>query len=156
GLAVLGIIAFPDDCHLVAALLKMSVDAIVGDIGDAVLVPFDRHILWIVGGVLDLARRLEPVDALGFLGPESIGVLDRALVHGAVVVFLDKGAAEPIGRNVIQLVRHRLVLLLAHGCFRSAVLLDQTIIMRRGLDKRQEHGTSYFRCVWAMDSSPNA
>src|SRR5262249_54312223 len=135
---------------------EMPVDAIVGDVGDAVLVPFDRYMLWIVGGVLDLARWLVPVDALGLIGPEPIRVLDRALIHGAVVAVLDVGAAKPIGRNVIQLVRHRFVLLLAHGCCVGAVVFDQGFIMRRGLDKRQERGTSYFRCVWAMDSSPNA
>jgi hypothetical protein len=40
-LVVVGIVAFPDDGSLVAALLKMPVDAIDRDIGDTVLVPFD-------------------------------------------------------------------------------------------------------------------
>ena len=62
-LVVIGIVAFPDDGHLVAALLQMPVDAIVGDVEDAVLVPLDRDIGIFVGRVLDLRGRLEPVDA---------------------------------------------------------------------------------------------
>jgi hypothetical protein len=41
------------------------------------------------------------------------------------------------------------------SCWRTAafaVVFHQAFIMRRRLDKRQDHGTSYFRCV----SSPNA
>ena len=77
-LVVLGIVAFPDDRDLVGARRQMAVDAVVGDVGDAVLEPFDRDVLRTVGGVLDLGRRAVPVDALGRLGPEPVRVLDRA------------------------------------------------------------------------------
>jgi hypothetical protein len=68
-LVVVGVVAFPDDGGLVAALLQVPVDAIVGDVGDAVLEPLDRDLALEVG-VLDLGVGLEPVDALAVLGPE--------------------------------------------------------------------------------------
>ena len=40
-----GIVAFPDDRRLVRALRQMPIDAIVSDVGDAVLEPFDRDIV---------------------------------------------------------------------------------------------------------------
>ncbi len=39
-----GIVAFPNDRDLVAALVQVPVDAVVGDVGDAVLEPLDRDI----------------------------------------------------------------------------------------------------------------
>ncbi len=40
-----GIVAFPDDRRLVRALGQMPIDAIVSDVGDAVLEPFDRDVV---------------------------------------------------------------------------------------------------------------
>ena len=40
-----GIVAFPDDGRLVGALGQMPIDAIVGDVGDSVLEPFDRDVV---------------------------------------------------------------------------------------------------------------
>ncbi len=121
---VLRIIALPDDGDLVAALRHMAVDAIVGDVGDAVLEPFDRDVMRIEGGVLDLGEWLEPIDALGLLAPESVRILDRALVHGGVLFRIDEGALFPIGRNVIDLVTHLPLL--------GALRVSSTIIMRPG------------------------
>src|SRR6266545_1331114 len=88
----------------------MPVDAIVRDVGDAVLVPFDRHAMQVERGVLDLAVRLEPIDALADLAPEPVGVLDRARVHLAIFRLVDEGAALPVGRDLVKLVRHDLLL----------------------------------------------
>src|SRR5262249_29177256 len=104
---VLRIVALPQDGRLVTALGKMAVDAVVADVQRAVLEPFDRHVAGIVGGVLDLAERLDPVDALGLLAPETVRILDRACVHFLVLGFIHVGAFPPIGRNVIDLVGHR-------------------------------------------------
>src|SRR5262249_4504931 len=104
---VLRIVALPQDGRLVAALGKMAVDAVVADVQRAVLEPFDRHVAGVVGGVLDLAERLDPVEALGLLTPETVRILDRAHVHFLVLGFVHVGAFPPIGRNVIDLVRHR-------------------------------------------------
>src|SRR5205807_2268461 len=88
------------------ALAKMAVDAIVRDVGLPVLEPLDRDVAGAEIRVLDLARRLEPVQALGLLRPEAIRVLDRAGVHVAVFGGVDMRAASPLGRNLIDLVGH--------------------------------------------------
>ena len=41
---VIGIVALPDDRRLVAPLLQVPVDAVVGDVEHAVLEPFDRDL----------------------------------------------------------------------------------------------------------------
>jgi hypothetical protein len=105
-LVFLGIVAFPDDRHLVAALGEMPVDAVVGDVGDAVLEPFDRDVVRIVRAVLDLRRRLVPVEALGLLGPEAVRILDRTVVHLLVLRLVGMGARRPLRRHVVDLVRH--------------------------------------------------
>src|SRR5262245_29468372 len=104
---VLRIVALPQDGRLVTALGKMAVDAVVADVQCAVLEPFDRHVAGVIGGVLDLAEGLDPVEALGLLTPETVRILDRARVHFLVLGFVHVGAFPPIGRNVIDLVRHR-------------------------------------------------
>ena len=93
-----GVVALPDDRGLVAALVQMAVDAVGGDVEHAVLEPFDRDVAGREGGVLDLGEGLDPVDALGLLGPESVGVADRARIHVAVFGLVDKGALGPFGR----------------------------------------------------------
>ncbi len=72
---IVGIVALPDDGRLVAALLEMAVYAVEGDVGAAVLEPFDRHVAG-EGGVLDLGVRLEPVDPLAVPAPEPVGIAD--------------------------------------------------------------------------------
>ena len=52
------IVAFPDDRGLVAALVQMPVDAVLGDIEDAILEPFDRDVAGREAGVLDLGEGL--------------------------------------------------------------------------------------------------
>src|SRR5262245_62139591 len=85
----------------------MAVDAVVADVQRAILEPFDRNVLGVVGGVLDLAEGLYPVDALGLLGPEAVRILDRARVKILVLGFVYVGAFAPVGGHVIKLFRHR-------------------------------------------------
>ena len=93
-LVVVGVVAFPDDGDLVAALLQMPVDAVVGDIGQAVLEPFDRHLAF-ERGVLDLGVRLEPVDTLAVLAPELVGALDAFRIPFEVGLIVDERALLP-------------------------------------------------------------
>src|SRR6202043_1929742 len=102
-----GIVALPDDRSLVAALVEMPVDAIPGDVEDAVLEPFDRNMAGREGGVLDLGERLDPADAPGLFAPEALGVVDRARIHFAVFGFIDEGALGPFRRHVVNLLGHR-------------------------------------------------
>jgi len=65
------IVAFPDDGGLVAAAREMPVDAIPGDVEDAVLEPFDRNIAGRERRVLDRGEGLDPADAFCLFGPEN-------------------------------------------------------------------------------------
>ncbi len=51
--------------------LQMTVDAVVGDVGQTILEPFDRH-LALKRGVFDLGIGLEPVDTFAVLAPELL------------------------------------------------------------------------------------
>src|SRR5829696_2741708 len=101
-----GIVALPDDRGLVAALVEMAVDAVPCGVQDAILEPFDRDVAGGEGDVLDLVEGFHPVDALGLLGPEAIGVRDRTGIHFAVFGVVDIGAFGPIGGYVVNLVGH--------------------------------------------------
>jgi hypothetical protein len=64
---------------LVAAHGEVPVDAVGTHIERAVLEPFDRDIARETR-ILDLGEWLDPVDPLGLLAPEAVGVFDRQLV----------------------------------------------------------------------------
>ena len=98
------IVAFPDDRGLFRALRKVAVDAVIGGVQRAVLEPLDGDFAGLVGGVLHLGEGPHPVDALGLLAPELVGIGDRGLVHLLVLGVVDKGAALPLSRNVVNLV----------------------------------------------------
>src|SRR3569833_1933556 len=80
------------------ATRETSVDAVEAGVQRAVLEPLDRDVVRIVGGVLHLGEGLDPVDALGVLGPEAVRVLDRARVHLLVIADYAKAAIIPYGR----------------------------------------------------------
>jgi hypothetical protein len=84
----------------------MAVDAVPGRVQDAILEPFDRDVAGGEGDVLDLVEGLHPVEALGLLGPEAIGIIDRAGVHLSVLGVVDKGALGPIGGYVVNFLGH--------------------------------------------------
>src|SRR5258708_20629344 len=84
----------------------MAVDAVPRDIEDAVLEPFDRNVSRRERRVLDLGERLHPADALGLLGPESVGIPDRPRVHLLVLGLIGPGALGPFHRHVVNLLRH--------------------------------------------------
>src|SRR5271154_2396184 len=98
-----GIIAFPDDRSLIAALVKVPIDAVQRDVGDAILEPLDRYRARAKGGVLYLGERLNPVDAAAcFVAPKSIRVFHRSLVHFLIFGRVDKGTVRPIPANGIN------------------------------------------------------
>jgi hypothetical protein len=101
-LVVVGIVAFPDDRRLVAALLQMPVDAVVGDVRLAVLEPLDRDLAG-EGRVLDLGVGLEPVDPLAVLAPELLGVLDRVAIPLFVGFPVDQRILLPGWLNAVNL-----------------------------------------------------
>src|SRR6202011_5196675 len=66
----------------------MAVDAVVGGVQRAVLVPADRHVA-AERGVADLAVRLDPIDAPALLAPEPVGVGEGTLVEAEIVGLVD-------------------------------------------------------------------
>ena len=84
----------------------MPVDAIPGDIEDAVLEPFDRNVAGSERRVFDLGEGLHPVDALGLFGPETIGVAGRARIHLAIFGLIDPCALGPFRRHIVNLLGH--------------------------------------------------
>ncbi|CCE09981.1 hypothetical protein BRAS3843_3500009 [Bradyrhizobium sp. STM 3843] len=104
--ALRGIVALPDDRGLVAASGEMPVDAVVGGVQNAILEPFDGDVAGRERAILDLVRRLVPVDAPGLLGPEPVRIGDRAGVHLAVFRLIDEGAFRPLSRHVVDLLGH--------------------------------------------------
>ena len=106
-LGVFRIVAFPDDCGLVAARVEMPVETIVGCVQDTVFEPFDMDVAAEID-VLDLGRILEPGNAFRLLGPEPLGVLDRLLVHVEVGVVVGPGLFGPVLRDRIDVFLHSL------------------------------------------------
>ena len=103
-------VAFPEDRDLVAARGEMPIDAVGGDVQNPVLVPFDRDVGVGKAGVLDLGRRLDPVEPLGLFGPEPVRIADRARVH-LVVLRLggQRARSGRLARRKHQIVAHRLL-----------------------------------------------
>ena len=136
----IGIVALPDDRGLVAALVEMAVDAVPGDVQDAVLEPFDRDIAGGEGDVLDLVERLDPADPLALFGPEGIGVGDRARIHLAILGVVDEGALRPVRRHVVNLLGHLPLHSIASPTRKrpQAVLIVTMIMRRRGCPDKAE------------------
>ena len=94
----LGIIRFPDDCGLAAARGDVAVNAIRRNVKGAILEPLDRNAPQGEVGILDLGRRVDPVDPLPLAGPECIRVGDRGLVHRLVHRAIDMRLGDEIRR----------------------------------------------------------
>ena len=107
---VIGIVALPDDRRLVAALLQVPVDAIVGNVELPVLEPFDRDLAG-ERGVLDLLVGLEPVDALAVLAPELVRVPDAVGVPFEVSLVVDQRVLLPSRLDAMNVdLRHAIPL----------------------------------------------
>ena len=119
-----------------AARVQMAVDAIVGDVGRAVLEPFDEDVRLGEGGILDLAEMLGPVNAFGRFGPKCVGIGERPLVHLLVSGVVDEGALGPFGGHFVTLVRHFVILHADDGRLQAF----PSPIMRRRPDERQGRG----------------
>lgn len=100
--AFAGIVAFPDDRHLVAALFEVAVKAVLRDVEGAVGEPLDVDVVVVEGGLLDRSERLDPIETLGLLAPETIGVDHRLLVHRLVGRFIRQGGSRYFGTNRVK------------------------------------------------------
>src|SRR5437899_10143462 len=120
----------------------MAVDAVPRDIEDAVLEPFDRNVPGREGCVLDLGERLHPADALGLLGPEPVGILDRARIHLLVLGLIGPGALGPFRRHIINFLGHLTPSTHApakSGHSKPSSLLQRLCVGPASADKRNEY-----------------
>ncbi|MGY3369713.1 hypothetical protein ACVWZL_006838 [Bradyrhizobium sp. GM2.4] len=97
-----GIVALPDDRDLTGTPGKMPVDAVHRHIRGAVLEPLDRDLAGRKGGILHLRERLDPVDPLAMLRPESIQRRHRRSIHAAVFRSVSMSPPCPAGRHVMD------------------------------------------------------
>ncbi len=101
------IVAFPDDRRLVAAGFEMTVEAVHRDIGDAILIPFDRDPARTEGRVLHLGEGLDPIDARAPLfAPKAVGIIDRMGIELGIFCRVDIGSFRPLGTDGIDFIRH--------------------------------------------------
>ncbi len=105
------IIAFPDDGGPLTMSFQVTVDAVVGNIGQAVFKPLDGD-LTLEGGILDLCVGLEPVNALAMLAPELVRVFNAFLVPFQVLVLVDQRARLHCLLHRIDFFRHAFLLML--------------------------------------------
>ncbi|MCY1231738.1 hypothetical protein D9M72_441980 [compost metagenome] len=103
------VVPLEDNRSPIAVGLKMAVNAIIGDVREAVLEPFNRD----VSGerrVLDLCVGFEPVNPLSVLAPELIRIADAFFVPPFVLGFIDKRAVTHRLLHRINLLGHELLL----------------------------------------------
>ena len=107
--AVARIIALPDEGGLVAAGFEVAVDAVGGDVEDAVRIPAHVKVSGFPGDVFHNGVGCHPVEALALLTPEGGGVCDRGGVHLPVFLRGEVGLARKRFGNGIGFRR------IAHG-----------------------------------------
>ena len=79
--AVAGLVALEDDRDLVAALAKVAVEAVGGEVERAVGEPFDVEVGLVERPVAGHGRRLDPVEPPRLLEPEGVHVVRRRLAQ---------------------------------------------------------------------------
>src|SRR5690606_24591542 len=64
--------------------------------------PLDIDMVVVEGGLLDLGERLDPVDALGLLAPETVRIDNRLLIHRLVGGFVGQRIGGHLGADRIE------------------------------------------------------
>ena len=101
-LVFFGIVAFPENGHLVAAGFEVAVEAVIGHIQLAAREPADEQMIGIEAVIRDPVPLPAPGDEpFGLFGPEARRVLDRLLIQGGVALSADMGLGGNLGGNVI-------------------------------------------------------
>ncbi len=115
-LALAGVVAFPDDGGLIAALGEMAVEAVGGEVQGAIFIPFDGNITRRERGVLHAGIGAYPVKDLALLAPKCIRVGYGLLVLRLVLFRVNQATFRDISGN-------RVFVYLAHGFFFSFELV---------------------------------
>ncbi len=100
------IVAFENDRGLITAFCQMTIKAVGRNVQRTVFIPFDIKVLGVKADILDLGKRLDPVDAFAMFAPEAFGVFDRLLVHGVVFCLVDQRALRDVVGYGINVRRH--------------------------------------------------
>ncbi len=108
--ALAGVVAFPDDSGLVAALVQMAVETVGREVQGAIFIPFDGDVSRRERGIFHLCVRFDPIEDFTLLAPEGIGVADGLLVVHLVLLRIH----QAMFRN---LCGNRVFMYLAHGFF---------------------------------------
>ncbi|MNS56602.1 hypothetical protein D3C72_894640 [compost metagenome] len=99
--ALRGVVAFPDNGGLIAALGQMAVQTVRCKVQRAVFIPFDGDVAWRKRGVFHLLIRRDPVKNFALLTPEGIRVRDRLLVLFLVLLRIYQAMVRNICGNVV-------------------------------------------------------
>ncbi len=97
-----GVIALPDDRHLIAPLVQVAIQAVGRDVQRAVGEPLDVHVVIVEGGAFDLGERFDPVQPRGLLAPEAVGIDDRLLIQRLVGGFVGQRMGGRLGPYGIE------------------------------------------------------
>ncbi|CCJ90048.1 hypothetical protein BN132_1976 [Cronobacter turicensis 564] len=116
-----GVVAFPDDGGLIAALVEVSVKAVRREVQRAVFIPFNRDIAGRERGVFYLLVGRDPVKDFTLLAPERVRVMHGLLIF-RIILFRRNQAAFRDSRG------NRVFMDLAHGFF---LLLDVNDMSRK-------------------------
>ena len=81
--------------HHALARRDVAVEAVGRRVQGAVVIPADVHVRRIEAGVLDLAVRLDPVDALAVLAPKPVRVFDAFRVPFEIRLVVDQRVFLP-------------------------------------------------------------
>src|SRR3546814_480764 len=97
-LVLAGAVALPQDRRLVGPGRQVAVDAVDRGVEGAVMEPADVDVA-AERAVLHLGEGLDPLHALGFLGPGPVGVADRLFVQAEIAGFVDPGGVGDVVGN---------------------------------------------------------
>ncbi|CCK16116.1 hypothetical protein BN136_2126 [Cronobacter universalis NCTC 9529] len=116
-----GVVAFPDDGGLIAALVEMPVKTVRREVQRAVFIPFNRDIAGCERGVFHLLVGRYPVKDFALFAPERVRVMHGLLIF-RIILFRRNQAAFRDSRG------NRVFMDLAHGFF---LLLDVNDMSRK-------------------------
>ena len=108
--ALAGIVAFPDDGRLVAALRQMAIEAVSGEVQRTVFIPLNGNIARRERGVFHARIGFYPVKDFALLAPEGVRFGDGLLILRLVLFRVNQATFRNISGN-------RVFMYLAHGFF---------------------------------------
>ena len=101
-----GIIRFPDEGGLILSwAVQMPIKTVVGNINFPTQIPLDTRGVEI--NFSDLVPLFEPMHSFSLLGPKTLRILNRFLIHLLVLFLINQGILK-VGRNIVYFCCARL------------------------------------------------